>query len=223
MFPSSPVPSVAAMTTADMAAFAGRLGLDVLCLLVLIGVLYRRRAAGPEMALVFTALNIGLFAAVSVIGTGDFPTGVGFGLFGLLSLVRLRSAAFTLKDVAYTFAALVLALVNALPGRELVAVVALDVLILAALWVTDESRKATPTRVMRLTLDRAVTDPEDVRVDLEARMSGHVVGFVIDDVDYVRETTRVSVRYELADGAWPWRDAQLAAELADVQEDTRGR
>ena len=167
MFPSSRVPSVAAMTSADMAAFAGRLGLDVLCLLVLIGVLYRRRAAGPEMALVFTALNIGLFAAVSVIGTGDFPTGVGFGLFGLLSLVRLRSAAFTLKDVAYTFAALVLALVNALPGRELVAVVALDVLVLAALWVTDESRKATPTRVMRLTLDRAVTDPEDVRVDLE--------------------------------------------------------
>jgi hypothetical protein len=209
------------MTTADMAAFAGRLGLDVLCLLVLIGVLYRRRAAGPEMALVFTALNIGLFAAVSVIGTGDFPTGVGFGLFGLLSLVRLRSAAFTLKDVAYTFAALVLALVNALPGRELLAVVALDVLILAALWVTDESRKATPTRVMRLTLDRAVTDPEDVRVDLDSRFSGRVVGFVVDDVDYVRETTRVSVRYELADGSWPWRDAQLAAELADVQEDPR--
>lgn len=223
MFPSSRVPSVAAMTTADMAAFAGRLGLDVLCLLVLIGVLYRRRAAGPEMALVFTALNIGLFAAVSVIGTGDFPTGIGFGLFGLLSLVRLRSAAFTLKDVAYTFAALVLALVNALPGRELVAVVALDALILAALWVTDESRKATPTRVMRLTLDRAVTDPEDVRIDLETRFSGRVVGFVVDDVDYVRETTRVSVRYELADGSWPWRDAQLAAELADAQEDPRGR
>ena len=206
-----------------MAAFAGRLGLDVLCLLVLIGVLYRRRAAGPEMALVFTALNIGLFAAVSVIGTGDFPTGVGFGLFGLLSLVRLRSAAFTLKDVAYTFAALVLALVNALPGRELVAVLALDVLILVALWVTDESRKATPTRVMRLTLDRAVTDPDDVRADLESRFVGHVVGFVVDDVDYVRETTRVSVRYELEDGSWPWRDAQLAADLAERQEDPRAR
>ena len=133
--------------------------------------------------------------------------------------MRLRSAAFALKDVAYTFAALVLALVNALPGRDLGAVVALDALILAALWVTDESRKATPTRVMRLTLDRAVTDPEDVRVDLESRLSGRVMGFVIDDVDYVRETTRVSVRYELADGSWAWRDAQLAAELADAQED----
>ena len=211
------------MNLSDLLGTVARLGLDVLSMLLLVGWLYRRRLAAPEMALVFTALNIGLFAAVTSIGSGHFPTGIGFGLFGLLSLVRLRSAAFTLKDVAYTFAALVLALVNALPGRELLAVVALDVLILAALWVTDESRKATPTRVMRLTLDRAVTDPEDVRVDLDSRFSGRVVGFVVDDVDYVRETTRVSVRYELADGSWPWRDAQLAAELADVREDPRGR
>ena len=97
-----------------------RLGLDVLSMLVLVGVLYRRRAAAPEMTLVFTALNIGLFAAVSAIGSGEFPTGIGFGLFGLLSLVRLRSAAFTLKDVAYTFVALVLALVNGLPDLSLI-------------------------------------------------------------------------------------------------------
>ena len=55
----------------------GRLGLDVVSMLVLVGWLYRRRVAAPEMTLVFTALNIGLFAAVSSIGSGDFPTGIG--------------------------------------------------------------------------------------------------------------------------------------------------
>ena len=62
----------------------GRLGVDVLAMLLLVGWLYRRRIAAPEMALVFTALNIGLFAAITTIGSGDFPTGIGFGLFGLL-------------------------------------------------------------------------------------------------------------------------------------------
>src|SRR6476659_1589708 len=127
-----------------------RLGLDVLSMLVLVGVLYRRRAAAPEMTLVFTALNIGLFAAVSAIGSGEFPTGIGFGLFGLLSLVRLRSAAFTLKDVAYTFVALILALVNGLPDRNVGVAVALDVVLVLAIWLTDESRTTTPTRVVRL-------------------------------------------------------------------------
>src|SRR6476661_3911390 len=118
------------MNTTDLFGTLGRLGLDVLSMLLLVGWLYRRRLAAPEMALVFTALNIGLVAAVTAIGSGHFPTGIGFGLFGL---VRLRSAAFTLKDVAYTFVALVLALVNALPGRDLVMVVVLDVLLLVAI------------------------------------------------------------------------------------------
>src|SRR5262245_27515640 len=73
-------------------------GLDVIALLILVGWLYRRRPSAPAMPLVLVALNIGLFAAMSAISAGKFPAGVGFGLFGILSLVRLRSAAFTLRD-----------------------------------------------------------------------------------------------------------------------------
>lgn len=196
----------------------GRLGLDVASMLVLVGWLYRRRVAAPEMTLVFTALNIGLFAAVSSIGSGDFPTGIGFGLFGLLSLVRLRSAAFTLKDVAYTFVALVLALVNALPERNLLMVLALDVVLLAAIWVTDESRSSRPSRVMRLTLDRVFSDLEAVTVELRDRLSLEPLSVTIDEVDFVRETTRVSVRYTVEDSWWQWSDANAAVQRADAAE-----
>ncbi len=196
----------------------GRLGLDVASMLVLVGWLYRRRVAAPEMTLVFTALNIGLFAAVSSIGSGDFPTGIGFGLFGLLSLVRLRSAAFTLKDVAYTFVALVLALVNALPERNLLMVLALDAVLLAAIWVTDESRSSRPSRVMRLTLDRVFGDLESVTVELRDRLSLEPLSVTIDEVDFVRETTRVSVRYTVEDSWWQWSDANAAVQRADAAE-----
>ena len=196
----------------------GRLGLDVAAMLVLVGVLYRRRAAAPEMTLVFTALNVGLFAAVSSIGSGNFPTGIGFGLFGLLSLVRLRSAAFTLKDVAYTFVALVLALVNGLPERNLLLVLALDALLLAAIWVADESRSVAPTRVMRLTLDRVLTEPEALDAELRDRLGLEPLSIAVDDVDLVRETTRVSVRYAVADSWWLWADAAVASRRADALE-----
>ena len=199
----------------------GRLGLDVVSMLVLVGWLYRRRVAAPEMTLVFTALNIGLFAAVSSIGSGDFPTGIGFGLFGLLSLVRLRSAAFTLKDVAYTFVALVLALVNGLPDRNLLVVVALDVVLIVAMWVTDESRSSAPTRVMRLTLDDAFTDVESATVELRRRLALEPLSVTIDEVDFVRETTRVSVRYTVEDSWWQWADANAAVQRADVLESER--
>ena len=202
-------------------AGVGRLGLDVLALLVLVGVLYRRRAAAPEMTLVFTALNIGLFAAVSTIGSGDFPTGIGFGLFGLLSLVRLRSAAFTLKDVAYTFVALVLALVNGLPERNLLIVVALNVVLLTSLWVVDETRSRTPaSRVMRMTLDVAVRNLDDAAVEVRRRFAIEPLGVVVEDVDLVRETTRVAVRYAVPDSTVP-DPADEAVEQEEVERVAR--
>jgi len=175
-------------------------------MLVLVGWLYRRRVAAPEMTLVFTALNIGLLAAVLTIGSGDFPTGIGFGLFGLLSLVRLRSAAFTLKDVAYTFIALVLALVNGLPERNLALVVGLDAVLLGAVWMVDDSRFAAPTQAMRMMLDRALTDPDLVNAEVARRLGAAPVSVAVDDVDFVRDTTRVLVRYHVRrdQAAAPW-------------------
>lgn len=192
-----------------------RLGLDVLSMLVLVGWLYRRRIAAPEMTLVFTALNIGLYAAVTSIGTGSFPTGIGFGLFGLLSLVRLRSAAFTLKDVAYTFVALVLALVNGLPDRNIAVVALLNLLLLAAIWLVDESRTGTATRVLRLTLDRVCTDMHEVHKEVRTRLGVTPLSVAVEDVDYVRETTRVWLRYEV-DSSWGQVPEVAAAEVRDV-------
>ena len=211
------------MHLTDLLATVARLGLDVLSMLLLVGWLYRRRLAAPEMALVFTALNIGLFAAVTSIGSGHFPTGIGFGLFGLLSLVRLRSAAFTLKDVAYTFVALVLALVNGLPDRDLLMVVLLDGLLLVSLWVVDETRSRTPaTRLMRITLDTAVTDLDAALEEVRRRVSVEALSVVVEDVDLVRETTRVAVRYVVPEAPYTWPDAETldedaAAEAARVR------
>ncbi len=193
-------------TTAELLA---RLGIDVLALVILVGVLYRRRQSAPAMPLVFAALNIGLFAALTAISSGSFKAGIGFGLFGLLSLVRLRSASFSLKDVAYTFIALVLALVNGLQQRELWLVAMLSALLLVVVWVTDDSRTQPATRVMRLTMDHLVLDRADALVELGERLGVPIQSVVIDDIDFVRETTRVSVRYALEETAWQWTSTPL--------------
>ena len=195
--------------SSDAVGLLVRLGIDVLALLVLVGWLYRRRHSAPAMPLVFAVLNIGLFAALSAISAGSFKAGVGFGLFGLLSLVRLRSTAFTLKDVAYTFIALVLGLVNGLQERQLWLVVVLNVLLVLVVAITDDSRTQPATRVMRMSLDHVVMDPDEARVELAGQLAVPVVAVIIDDVDFVRETSRVSVRYVVADQVWQ------AAEIPD--------
>lgn len=176
-------------------------GLDVIALLVLVGRLYRRRPSAPAMPLVLAALNIGLFAAMSTISSGKFPAGVGFGLFGILSLVRLRSAAFTLRDVAYTFVTLVIALCTGLPHRQMWLVAVLDaVVLLAVLLVDDPKAYEPPTRTVKLTLDRIYPEPALIAHDVALRFGQAPLSVVVDEVDYVRETTRVSARYPAVPG-----------------------
>ncbi|MGW5329421.1 DUF4956 domain-containing protein [Streptomyces sp. NPDC004014] len=171
-------------------------GLDVISLLILVGWFYRRRPSAPAMPLVLAALNIGLFAAMSTISAGKFPAGVGFGLFGILSLVRLRSAAFTLRDVAYTFVTLVIALCTGLPQRQTWLVVALDAAVLVAVLVVDDPKTyAPPTRTVKITLDRIYPDPSVITADVALRFGQTPLSVAVDEVDYVRETTRVSARY----------------------------
>jgi hypothetical protein len=178
-----------------------RAGLDVIALMILVGWLYRRRRSVTEIPLVLTALNLGLLAAMTAITAGKFPAGVGFGLFGILSMVRLRSAAFTLRDVAYTFVALVVGLASGLPQRQTWLIVAIDAMLLLAVALVDDPAAHRPTRVVRVTLDRVYRDPEEIRMDVAARLGAQPLSVAVVEVDYVRETTRVSVRFPLQDPA----------------------
>jgi hypothetical protein len=73
------------------------------------------------------------------------------------------------------------------------------VLLLGAVWLVDESRTAEPTQMMRMVLDRALTRPAEVRDEVARRLGAAPVSVAVEDVDFVRETTRVVVRYVVAE------------------------
>ncbi len=67
-----------------------------------------------DLVVVYALFNLGLFLALVVISQGQVSMGVGFGLFAVLSIVRLRSEPFSNRELAYFFVAIVLALVCAI-------------------------------------------------------------------------------------------------------------
>jgi hypothetical protein len=113
------------MNPGDLADVLAHAAVNVCALLALM-VLYARRHEGRELMMVYVCFNVGLFAALVAITAGHFPAGVGFGLFGVLSIIRLRSQPFTTAQIGYFFLVLVLALVNGLSGRDLVLSAALS-------------------------------------------------------------------------------------------------
>jgi hypothetical protein len=71
---------------------------------------------------------------------------------------------------------------------------------------------------MRITLDRALTDTEAVTEAVRERLGFEPTGLTVDEVDFVRDTTRLRVRVAVDDAWWSWADAQTVTGRTDAAE-----
>ena len=182
-------------------------GLYRFCLdLVTIGAIstmFLHRHRRSDLFAVYVAFNVGLFAVLTFLSNDSLSAGVGFGVFGVLSIIRLRSEAYANIEIAYFFLALATALVNALPGRPLSLSVALDVALFLTLYFVDSPALAAAATSTLVVLDRVHPTTDALQADLAARMGVEVLDSKVLEVDYVRETTRLEVRHRPLDGPPP--------------------
>ena len=178
----------------DLGDLGLRLAIDVAAVSALVFGLFHPRHRRMDLVVVYALFNVGVFLALSVIVAGELSMGVGFGLFAVLSIVRLRSEPFSNRELAYFFVALVIGLVCALDiGHPAYAGVLAGVALLAA-WAIDHPRVSRPTRRLDVMLERTFGDDEALREHLRERLRAPVLDFTVHEIDYVRETTRVEVR-----------------------------
>jgi hypothetical protein len=178
----------------DLGDLALRLGIDLAAAAALVYGLFHPRHRRMDLVVVYALFNVGVFLALSVIAAGELSMGVGFGLFAVLSIVRLRSEPFSNRELAYFFVALVIALVCAIDlGSPAYAGLLAGVALLAA-WAIDHPRISRPSRRLEVMLERAFDDGEALREHLRERLRAPVLEVVVREIDYVRETTRVEVR-----------------------------
>ena len=100
------------MSTA-MSLLAG-LASDLAAIVLLAYGVYFRRYHRRDLLLAYVALNVGVLAVTVLLTGAQAGIGLGLGLFGILSIIRLRSDQITQEEVAYYFVALALGLVNGL-------------------------------------------------------------------------------------------------------------
>ena len=182
------------MSQTDLADLLLRLFADLVAVGALSWMVARRRPR-RGLFMIDVAFNLGLFAVLTAITHEHLGAAVGFGLFAMLSVVRLRSEPIGNADLAYFFCALVLALVNGLHLDDPRLAVGLDVLVLLGLFLVDHPALYRRTARQRVVLDEVVTGDAALRAVLEQRLGVEVVEVAVEETDYVREVTRVSVRF----------------------------
>jgi hypothetical protein len=193
--------------------FAVDIAVNTTAIFLLAYALYFRRHRRADLLLGYVALNMGIFVAMSLLTTVRLDIALGFGLFAILSIIRLRSSAVTQQEVAYYFVALVMGLVNGLAIDDRWLVIGINVLLLTTMFAVDSSRLRERARRLDVTLDKVHGDDAALIADLESRLGGKVMYHQVNDIDYVRETMVVDVRYRAGTHAAELRQDERRMEI----------
>jgi hypothetical protein len=173
---------------------------NCVAILILVFGIYFPRHRHRDMVVAYLGINVGVLAIAAVLSSVDASVGLGLGLFGVISIIRLRSDELNQRQVAYYFASLALGLLGGTKVADYKISLALMGALLAVLWFGDHPRLLGRYRVQQLTLDRAFMDEQQLIAHLAALFPGVIRGVSIKRVDFVNDTTSLEVRYETADG-----------------------
>lgn len=189
---------------------------DLAAISVLTFGMYLRRHRRRDLLVSYLGINVGVLAVATALSGSAASAGLGLGLFGVLSIIRLRSTELSQHEVAYYFSSLALGLIAGLGITPVWLPLALMALILLVMFLGDHSRVLPSYRQQIVVLDRAIANPAELNTRLEEVLGGTVHTAIVQNLDLVNDKTTVDVRFELTAGAWKSGPAQRGPLLEQL-------
>ncbi|MET0661760.1 MAG: DUF4956 domain-containing protein [Ilumatobacteraceae bacterium] len=173
------------------------IAIDLIAIGVLTFGIYFPRHRRRDLVVAFLGVNVGVLAVSMILGSTAIGAGLGLGLFGVLSIIRLRSREIEQHEVAYYFASLALGLIAGLSVNFDWLTFALMGLVMVVLFIGDHPRLFARYRQELVVLDRAIASEPALIAHLEQLLDAKVHGVKVEELDLVNDTTSVNVRYQL--------------------------
>ena len=168
---------------------------DLVAVLALVFGLYAPRHHRRDLVTAFLGVNLGVLAVSTILAGVNVGIGVGLGLFGVLSIIRLRSDELAQHEIAYYFTALALGLLGGIPIGNTALSGALMAILLLGVYVADHPRILARNRRQIVVLDQAIFTEARLRARLSDELDADILGLSVLRLDQVNDSTTVDVRY----------------------------
>jgi hypothetical protein len=164
------------MTPIDYPLLLATLSINLVLLYLVSYVFFYRRHKRRDVFVAICLINITLFVLGGALGTFTISIGVGFALFSVISIFRLRSTTLGWTEIVYLLVALAMGLTLGLPAYDLPVQTLYAVLLVIAVYVVDHPR-VLPARVSQrfsLSTDYVEIEPTALKQKVEEQL-GHTV------------------------------------------------
>ncbi len=164
------------MTPIDYPSLLATLAIDLVLLFLLAYVFFYRRHQRRDVFVALCLINITLYVLGGALGTFTISIGVGFALFSVISIFRLRSVTLGWVEIVYLLVALAMGLSLGIPAYDIPVQTLYAVLLVVAVYIADHP-KVLPSRATQqfaLTTDYIELEPTALKTKVEQQL-GHEV------------------------------------------------
>lgn len=201
----------------DLVSFLLAFAIDVVSVVILSYALYFRRHRDRDMAIAISSINITLFALTGALASYTLSLGVGFALFAVISVIRLRSSTAGWIEMSYLLVGLAIGLIVGLTGFGTQEKALYTAFLLVVMTIIDNKlswnrrvfaslfkspgkffslmRTKDVVRNVALTLDGTNVEAEPLRARVEELLGRSVDSVVVKSITSNPAQTKLQVSY----------------------------
>lgn len=186
------------INTPDFLDMLLRFGFNILICFLIIHCISRNR--NKSFTFTYYTLNVLVFLLCYLLGNVKLELGFALGLFAIFGIIRYRTSLISIKDMTYLFVIIGIAVINALANKKVswTELLFANFAIAGVMYLRERlirpSLKEKEIRYDNVSLIHA-DKKKELMEDISGRLGIDVVNVSIGDVDYLKDSARVTIYY----------------------------
>ncbi|MBK7896659.1 MAG: DUF4956 domain-containing protein [Candidatus Promineifilaceae bacterium] len=203
---------------------------NLLVAVVIVRFIYFPAKQNKNYVFTFLAFNTAIYFVMSVLTSSEISVGVGFGLFGLFSLLRYRTETMPTREMTYLFIIIALPVLNSIliGNAEWLSLLLANTAVIITLFILEREWGFQYELSQTVTYERIeLIKPENhdlLLADLRHRTGLPVKRLEVGQINFLRDSAEIKIYYdEPATGgtALNWIDKELEKVVGENGRKTK--
>ncbi|MCH1547689.1 MAG: DUF4956 domain-containing protein [Flavobacteriaceae bacterium] len=179
-----------------------RFTINIFFLMAIVQGVYYKYSKKSNYVFTYYLLGIVIFFLCFTLKKYELDLGMALGLFAIFGILRYRTTPLEVKDMTYLFIVIGISLINALSNKKMSfsELIAANFIILLATFLLERywSRNSILTKVINYeNIDNIhPKNHQKLKEDLESRLGIEIIEFEIGDVNFLRDTANIKIKFK---------------------------
>lgn len=185
----------------DFYKMAFRFVLNLVFLTVIIKWLYYSAAKRKDYLFTYFMIGIIVFFLCFTLKKYELDIGMALGLFAIFGIIRYRTDPIPIKEMTYLFVIIGVSVINSLANQKMsyAEIIGANIAVVVALWVMEKLWIVKSISTKKIQYEKIENiKPENheiLKADLEERTGLAIQEIEIGNIDFLRDSTTLTIKY----------------------------